>query len=142
MDLVRNYMCQQIAAIPAEDLPLHTSVGSHTFEQDCDFGYEQPTTVTTATLWEQEFSDHLLRVATMTPDQDPVAYWKAQPTSAFTIVAIQILNVPASSAPVERVFSLCGNICTDTRTRMGPDLLSALVRAKFNNMNENHILDT
>ena len=62
----------------------------------------------------------------MTPDQDPVAYWKAQPTSAFTIVAIQILNVPASSAQVERVFSPCGNICTDTRTRMGPDLLSAL----------------
>ena len=142
MDIVRNYMRQQIAAIPAEDLPQHRSVGSHTFDQDCDFGYEQPTNVTTATLWEQEFSDHLLRVATMTPDQDPVAYWKAQPTSAFTIVAIQILNVPASSAPVERVFSLCGNICTDTRTRMGPDLLSALVRAKFNNMNENHILDT
>ena len=50
LDLVRNYIRQQIAAIPAEDLPRHASVGSHTFEQDCDFGYEQPTTVTTATL--------------------------------------------------------------------------------------------
>ena len=35
MDLVRNYIRQQIAAIPAER---HTIVVSHTFEQDCVLG--------------------------------------------------------------------------------------------------------
>ena len=33
------------------------------------------------------------------------------------------------------------NIFTDTCTRMGPDLLSALGRAKFNNYNENQMRD-
>ena len=33
------------------------------------------------------------------------------------------------------------NIFTDTCTRMGPDLLSALGRAKFNNYNKNQMRD-
>ena len=42
LDLVRNYIRQHIAAIPAEDLTQR----SHPFEEDCVFGYEQPTTAT------------------------------------------------------------------------------------------------
>ena len=142
LQLVKKYIHQQILAIPAEDLPQCENMASEALNKiDDDFGYEQVQTQTTISTWEQELSDHLLRVAAMTADVDPIAYWKSQPPSALTVVAIQILNVTASSAPVERVFSLCGNICTDTRTRMGPDLLSALVRAKFNSYNENHMLD-
>ena len=68
----------------------------------------------------------------MSGEMDPIAYWESLPESPLRIVAIQILNIPASSAPVERVFSLCGNICTSTRVNMAPGLLAALVRAKYN----------
>ena len=118
--LVKKYIHQQILAIPAEDLPQCENMASEALNKiDYDFGYEQVQTQTTISTWEQELSDHLLRVAAMTADADPIAYWKSQPPSALTVVAIQILNVTASSAPVERVFSLCGNICIDTRTHMG-----------------------
>ena len=77
-----------------------------------------------------------------TLDKDNLSlHGQAQPLSALSMIAILILNVPASSVPVERVFSLCGNVCTDTRTKMTPDLLSALVRAKFKNYNKNQQLD-
>ena len=67
----------------------------------------------------------------MSGEMDPIAYWKSLPESPLRIVAIQILNIPASSAPVEWVFSLCGNICTSTSVNTAPDLLAALVRAKY-----------
>ena len=57
-------------------------------------------------------------------------------SKSLRIIATQILNVTASSAPVERVFSVTGNICTATRTSMSPDLLSALARAKHNGVDE------
>ena len=57
-------------------------------------------------------------------------------SKSLRIIATQILNVTASSAPVERVFSMTGNICTATRTSMSPDLLSALARAKYNGVDE------
>ena len=47
-------------------------------------------------------------------------------------VALQILAVPASSAPVERIFSHAGLILLAKRTKMKDDLLSALVKAKYN----------
>jgi hypothetical protein len=78
----------------------------------------------------------------MSFDIDPVAYWKSQPISALSIVAIQILTVPASSAPVERIFSMTGNSCTSTRTSMGADLLSALARAKFNSAEDKYLDET
>jgi hypothetical protein len=87
--------------------------------------------------WEELFDQHLLRTGTLKIDEvPPLQYWKDQPPSLLRIVAIQVLSVTASSAPVERMFSSAGNICTDSRTSMLPDLLSALMRAKYNNQDE------
>ena len=82
--------------------------------------------------WAVTFDQHLLRTSSLSMSLDPSAYWKSQPKSALQIVALMHLATPASSAPVERIFSHAGLICTPKRTSMKDDLLSALVKAKYN----------
>ena len=121
-----------IEQIPREDVPAKVE-GKACFDAgECDFGYDAPLEVSLGSTWEVELEEHILRASSMSVDVDPLAYWKSQAPSALQIVAIQILNTTASSAPVERIFSMCGNMCTSQRTSMSPDLLSALARAKFN----------
>ena len=98
---------------------------------DCMFGYGGTSSTSTAD-WTAQFDEHLLRAVTLSATLDPLAYWRAMPVSPLSVMAIQILGVPASSAPVERIFSTCGLICTSKRTCMKPDLLAALLRAKYN----------
>ena len=76
-----------------------------------DFGYVDSMSNFTAPTdsWEAEFHDYVARKSTMSGEMDLIAYWKSQPETPLRIVALQILNVPASSAPVERFFSMCGN---------------------------------
>ena len=76
--------------------------------------------------------EHISNTQLLSTDVDPLALWKARPLSKFTIAAVQVLGVLDSSAPVERVFSQSGLVCTAKRTRMKPDLLSAIMRAKYN----------
>ena len=69
-----------------------------------DFGYVERTSNFTAPTdsWEAEFHDHVAQKSPMSGEMDLIAYWKSQPETPLRIVALQILNVPASSAPVER----------------------------------------
>ena len=71
-----------------------------------DFRYGESTSNFTVPTdsWEAEFHDYVARKSTMSGEMDLVAYWKSQPETPLRIVALQILNVPASSAPVERIF--------------------------------------
>ena len=84
--------------------------------------------------WTIAFDHHILRTTSeaLSLDIDPSAYWLSQPKSALALVALTHLVVPASSAPVERIFSHAGLICTPKRTGIKDDLLSALVCAKYN----------
>ena len=68
----------------------------------------------------------------MSEELDPLQFWTSQPPTPLQKVAVQKLVTPASSAPVERIFSHAGLICSARRTRMKDDLLSALVKAKYN----------
>jgi hypothetical protein len=141
IDLIKPYIANLIQEINASGNLEGTACnfGQHPLPPSLnDFGYVDHGFVAACmnTAWESDLSNHFLRAESMSGEMDAVAYWKSQPDSALKIVAIQILNVPAASAPVERVFSLCGNICTATRTSMGPDLLAAIVRAKFNARDE------
>ena len=73
-----------------------------------DFRYVESMSNATAPTdsWEAEFNDHVARTTTMSGEMEPIAYWKAQPKSPLRIMSLQILNVPASSAPVEHIFSV------------------------------------
>ena len=82
--------------------------------------------------WEQQFDAHLSNCFFTDSDMDGLTYWKAQLPSPLQRVAVQILSVTASSAPVERMFSVSGNNCTPSRSRIKGDLLSAIVKAKYN----------
>jgi hypothetical protein len=62
---------------------------------------------------------------------DPSAYWKQQPQSALRLVALTLLAVPASSAPVERIFSHAGLICTPKRTCLKDKIMFSMVKAKY-----------
>ena len=139
LDKVKQYLDNLM-----DELPLHLvdvtkdSGSSHSIvkvddESSVDniFGYADNTSTSSA-HWGAKFDEHLLRTSTLSAVLDPLVYWRAMEISPLSVIAIQILGVPASSAPVERIFSTCGLICTSRRTRMKPDLLSALVRAKYN----------
>ena len=68
--------------------------------------------------WMVEFDQHLLRTSSLQPTLDASAYWKTLPHSVLQVVALMVLAVPASSAPVERIFSHSGLICSSKRTSM------------------------
>ena len=134
LDSVKSYIGNLV-----DDLPLHLNTAHDVRQQtsakddslDALFGYSTQANTSTS-KWSALFDDHVLRSATLSAVLDPLAYWKGMELSPLSAVAIQILSVPASSAPVERIFSTCGLFCSSKRTRMKPDLLAALVRAKYN----------
>ena len=53
-------------------------------------------------------------------DTDPIEFWLSSAHSYPKLfdVATDILSVPASSAPVERVFSVSGDACRGKRNRL------------------------
>ncbi|CAM4851169.1 unnamed protein product [Rotaria magnacalcarata] len=46
---------------------------------------------------------------------------------ALSKIAARIFSVPASSAAVEREFSLAGNIITQKRSKLSPDVVNDMV---------------
>ncbi len=67
-------------------------------------------------------------------DVSPLDYWlkKAVTLPQLAKVAFQILPLPASSAPIERVFSLAGIACSGKRNRLGDSSLENEVMLKAN----------
>lgn len=67
-------------------------------------------------------------------NENPCLWWKARENvyPKISVLAKNILCIPASSASSERVFSTAGNIITPKRNRMTPYHLSALVFLKNN----------
>jgi len=49
------------------------------------------------------------------------------------VLAVKLLSVPASSAPVERIFSRGGLILRPHRARLGSKMVSSLIFLKSNN---------
>lgn len=142
LNIVKRYIGRLISQLPVDELkekptsvaPCAKPVASSTsvFSADKFFVYGPSSQRNVLTNWETQFDKHMMQASEMSLDLDPLAYWKSLPTSSLSIIAIQILGVTASSAPVERVFSAAGRVCTPLRSSMAPDLLSAFVRAKYN----------
>ena len=66
---------------------------------------------------------------------DDVIRWWFDNFSRYGVLseaATAILSMPASSASVERAFSLSQQILRSSRTRMDDDLLAIFVKGKYN----------
>ena len=92
--------------------------------------------------WLMEFDQHLLRTSTLQATLDASAYQKTLPHSLLQVVVLMILTVPASSAPVERIFSPSGLICSTKMTRLKHDLPSPFVTAFTWFLKLGHVLNS
>lgn len=67
-------------------------------------------------------------------NSDPLAYWKGQQYNfpGLAQLAIRFLNVPASSSPVERLFSIAGNVFTPNRCSLKDNTFECLMFIRCN----------
>lgn len=67
-------------------------------------------------------------------EPDPLDWWKdhAGEMPLLAGVARQLLCIPATSVPSERVFSASGNIVTPLRKKLNPDKVNKLTFLHFN----------
>ena len=76
-----------------------------------------------------------LSQATLPEDTDPLSYWKEQHHSLplLSKLACKYLSIPASSAPVERLFSIAGKVFRPERCRLGDAHFEQLMLIRCNN---------
>ncbi|CAF1016759.1 unnamed protein product [Rotaria sordida] len=62
-------------------------------------------------------------------EYNPLSFWKNMHSSYSILskIAARVFSVPASSAAVEREFSLAGNIVTQKRSTLSPDVVNDMV---------------
>lgn len=60
---------------------------------------------------------------------NPIEFWTQQKNSCISVLALQLLSVPCSSAPVERLFSKAG-IVLSQRSRLSSMKLEKLLFVK------------
>lgn len=67
-------------------------------------------------------------------DIKPITYWSECKKTQLSTLALQLMSVPCSSAPVERLFSKAGVILSSRRSRLSSEKLEKLVFIKFCNI--------
>ena len=97
-------------------------------------GYEEdkPLVGSDASCWINVFEEHCVALRELKASVDVLPYWLKKPDSELKRLALQILSTPASSAPVERVFSKAGLVITPLRGKTKGDLLEAILKHKYN----------
>ena len=62
-------------------------------------------------------------------DSDPLAWWKVNEKDFIHVAraARSVLSIPASSAPVERIFSTAGKIFRPERTRLTAEKFESMM---------------
>ena len=63
-------------------------------------------------------------------DVNPVKFWTQHKKTPLTALALQLLSIPCSSAPVERLFSKAGIVLSQRRTRTASSKLEKLMFLK------------
>lgn len=89
------------------------------------------TTVSTSTPSEV---DTYLSQPLIDEESDPLIYWQQQQATfpQLTSLALRYLAVPASSAPVERLFSVAGKVFRPDRNRLSDERFEELMFIKCN----------
>ena len=64
---------------------------------------------------------------------DPANFWKEHQYQVLAKLAKEVLAVPASSAPVERLFSIAGKVFTPERCRLTDSRFEQLMFIRCNN---------
>ena len=82
---------------------------------------------------EAEVTDYLCKPC-LSEDCDPLEFWKEQRHTYPTLqkLAKQYLSIPASSGPVERLFSVAGKIFRPDRCRLTDSVFEKLMSVKCN----------
>ena len=68
-------------------------------------------------------------IPTWEMDVDPLAWWKFE-NSRFpnlALLARKFISICGTSFPSERMFSLSGHICNNSRNRLLPEIVNKLV---------------
>ena len=81
--------------------------------------------------------EEYVRSPCLPQESDPLAFWKAPENNArfsqMAKLASNYLCIPASSAPVERLFSITGKVFCPDRCRLNDELFQELMFIKCNN---------
>ena len=79
---------------------------------------------------DDEMAEYLTSRLSDNPDPDSVLQWwkfNKERFPALSKLALFIFSIPASSAPSERAFSVCGRILEERRTGLGPQSVSNIL---------------
>ena len=63
-------------------------------------------------------------------DVDPIEFWAQRKKTPLSMLALQLLSIPCSSAPVERLLSKAGIVLNQRRTRTASKKLEKLIFLK------------
>ena len=92
--------------------------------------WEEDTTTSEKKKVEDEIAEYIKMRLTDKPDPDLVLAWWRENKDRFPALsklARFIHSIPASSAPSERAFSVCGRILEERRTRLGSESINNIL---------------
>lgn len=93
---------------------------------------------------EEEYTQYIKESIISNKDFNPLDYWKqnAYRFPILSLLARRYLAIPATSAPIERVFSVSNNIITKSRNRLLPSTVKQLLLLKYWKLEDFKRLDT
>ena len=82
---------------------------------------------------ESEINDYLLALC-LSKESDPLSYWKEKRPSFPLLgrIAAKYLSIPATSAPVEKLFSVAGKFIQPERCRLTDTVFEKLIYIECN----------
>ena len=86
----------------------------------------------TSTSEDAEVEAYFSSTETLDEEENPMLYWIGKNYKSLSLLALDILVIPASSAPVERVFSTAGECTSTKRNRLLASNLEVEVLIKQN----------